>query len=120
EDFQDLTRFTGSIQLDYRTAPWLTNRLVIGTDEVREDNQSITERSEILAIFAPTDMGGKTVSRRDVSYNTVDYSGTINLNLNPDLTSQTSLGAQYYRRLTRFVGATGDDFVLPGLRAVNA
>jgi TonB-linked SusC/RagA family outer membrane protein len=120
EDFQDLTRFTGSIQLDYRTAPWLTNRLVVGTDEVREDNQSITERSELLRVFSPSATGSKSVSRRDVSSNTVDYSGTVNIDLTPELTSNTAVGAQYYRRLTRFVGATGTEFVLPGLRAVNA
>jgi TonB-linked SusC/RagA family outer membrane protein len=120
EDYQDLTRFTGSLQIDYRTAPWLTNRLVVGTDEVREDNQSITERSEILRIFSPPGAGGKTVSRRDVSFNTVDYSGTINLNVSPAVTSATSLGAQYYRRYTRFVNASGTEFVLPGLRAVSA
>jgi TonB-linked SusC/RagA family outer membrane protein len=120
EDFQDVGRFTGSIQLNHRPASWFTHRLSLGTDEVREDNQSITQRTPLLLQFSPTAVGGKTVARRDVSYNSLDYSGTFNRDLREGLGSQTSLGAQYYRRFTRFVTASGRNFVLPGLRAVSA
>jgi TonB-linked SusC/RagA family outer membrane protein len=119
-DFQDIGRFTGSVQLDYRPLSWLTNRFVLGTDEVREDNQSFTPRSDIVRLFSPTAVGGKTVSRRDVSYNTIDYAATGDFMLSPSLRSQTSFGAQYYRRYSKFVSATGTDFALPGLTGINA
>ncbi|HEX2166865.1 MAG TPA: TonB-dependent receptor, partial [Longimicrobiales bacterium] len=119
-DFQDLGRFTGSIQLDYRPVDWFTNRFVFGTDEVREDNQSFTERSPVVQEFSPGSTGGKSISRRDVSYNTVDYSGTFSFAPLESITTQTSFGAQMYRRFTKFASASGDDFALPGLRAINA
>jgi len=119
-DFQDLGRFTGSVQLDYRPTSWLTNRLVVGTDEVREDNQSLTERSPLVQVFSPGAVGGKSVSRRDVSSNTVDYAGTLTFNPFTNIESQTSFGAQIYRRYTKFASANGTDFALPGLRAINA
>ncbi|MDQ3556118.1 MAG: SusC/RagA family TonB-linked outer membrane protein [Gemmatimonadota bacterium] len=120
EDFQDLGRFTGSVQLSHRPAEWFSQRLSFGTDETREDNQSITERSEILQIFAPGSTGGKTVSRRDVSYNTLDYSGTFQFSPLAGLSSNTSVGTQYYRRFTKFITATGSEFVVPNLRAISA
>jgi TonB-linked SusC/RagA family outer membrane protein len=119
-DFQDLGRFTGSVQVDYRPLSWFTNRFVFGTDEVREDNQSFTERSSVVAVFSPGQVGSKSVSRRDVSYNTVDYSGTLNFAPLQDITTQTSVGAQMYRRFTKFASASGSDFALPGLRAIAA
>ena len=119
-DFQDLGRFTGSVQLDYRPTTFFTNRLVFGTDEVREDNQSFTERSPIVQIFSPGATGGKSVSRRDVTYNTVDYSGTLRFTPMESIGTETSFGAQMYRRFTKFVSASGSDFALPGLRAINA
>jgi TonB-linked SusC/RagA family outer membrane protein len=120
DDFQDLGRFTGSAQINHRPNNWLNHRLTIGTDEVREDNQSITERTPLLLVFSPGAVGGKSISRRDVSYNTLDYSASANLDVNASLTSTTTLGAQYYRRLTKFVSVSGSDFALPGLRAINA
>lgn len=120
ENFQDLTRFTGSIQAEYRTTSWLTQRFNVGTDEVREDNQGITERSQLLTVFCSTCRGGKSVSRRDVSVNTLDYSANVRTRLRSDISSNTSLGAQFFRRFSRFVSASGSEFVLPGLRAVNA
>ena len=119
-DFQDLGRFTGSVQVDYRPTSWLTNRFVLGTDEVREDNQSLTERSAIVAVFSPGQVGGKSISRRDVSYNTIDYAGTATFQLTPAIESKTSVGSQMYRRLTKLASATGTDFALPGLTAINA
>lgn len=119
-DFQDLGRFTGSVQVDYRPWSWLKNRFVLGTDEVREDNQSFTPRSEIVRTFSPTAVGGKSVSRRDVSYNTIDYSGTVDFTISPTMTSQTSFGSQFYRRNSKFVFASGSDFALPGLTGINA
>lgn len=119
-DFQDLGRFTGSVQLNYRPTEWLTNRFVFGTDEVREDNQSFTERSPVVQVFSPGQTGGKSVSRRDVSYNTVDYSGTLSFTPFESISTQTSVGAQMYRRFTKFAAVSGSDFALPGLTAISA
>src|SRR5690606_15491270 len=119
-DYQDLARFTGSLQLNHRPVSWFHQRLTLGLDDVREDNQSITEKSELLLLWSPTARGGKTVSRRDIINHTIDYSGTFQYAINPRLSSNTSIGAQYYRRYGEFVTASGSDFATPGLRVINA
>jgi len=119
-DYQDLARFTGSLQLNHRPFEWFHQRLTLGIDDVREDNQSITEKSELLLLWTPTARGGKTVDRRDIIYHTIDYSGTFQFAINPQLSSNTSIGAQYYRRAGEYVTAVGNDFATPGLRVINA
>ncbi|MBA4157328.1 MAG: SusC/RagA family TonB-linked outer membrane protein [Gemmatimonadetes bacterium] len=118
--FQDLSRTTASIQVNHRPLRWFTQRLNFGTDETREDNQTIAERSAQYQEWFPTGTGGKTVGRRDATFLTVDYSGSVNLPLTEGLNSISSFGAQMYRRQTRFVSASGSDFALPGLRVINA
>ncbi|HUE76299.1 MAG TPA: SusC/RagA family TonB-linked outer membrane protein [Longimicrobiales bacterium] len=120
ERFQVLDRFTGSLQFNHRPTSWFTHRLTAGLDRVTEDNQTIVEKSALYLEWVPTGRGGKTVSLRDVNYNTLDYNGTFSFPLNPTVTSNTSLGAQYYRRLSKFVTADGADFATPGLRVINA
>lgn len=118
--YQDLGRFTGSLQVNHRPLPWFRQRLTVGVDEVREDNQTIVEKTPLYVEWNPTGRGGKTVSRRDVSYNTFDYNGTLEFQLTPSLNSQTSFGAQYYRRFSKFITADGADFATPGLRIIDA
>src|SRR5690606_8237143 len=38
----------------------------------------------------------------------------------PTVNSQTTFGAQYYRRFSKFVTADGEDFATPGLRIIDA
>src|SRR5690606_14034134 len=63
--FQDLGRFTGSLQINHRPVPWFHQRLTAGLDEVREDNQTIVEKTPLYLEWEPNGLGGKTVSRRD-------------------------------------------------------
>ncbi|HEY8470866.1 MAG TPA: SusC/RagA family TonB-linked outer membrane protein [Longimicrobiales bacterium] len=119
-DFQDLSRFTGSLQLNHRPTEWFHQRLTLGIDDVREDNQSIQEKNELYLLWEPSGLGGKDVNRRDVFNQTVDYAGTFQFGLTPALTSSTSFGAQYYRRFSELVSASGSDFATPGLRVINA
>ncbi|MFW5904858.1 MAG: SusC/RagA family TonB-linked outer membrane protein [bacterium] len=117
---QDLARFTGSIQVNQTPADWFRHRLVLGLDDTRENNQTLTEISPILLEWSPTALGGKSVGRREVTNQTVDYNGTFNVDLQSGLTSSTSFGGQYYYRKTEFVSADGSEFALPGLRVVSA
>ncbi len=120
EFFQDLSRFTGSLQLNHRTASWLDQRLTLGLDRVQEDNEDITVKSALYLEWSPTGRGGKYVSRRDVESQTVDYAATGSFELTPTISSSTSFGAQYYRRFSEFVSADGVDFAVPGLSIINA
>ncbi len=118
--YQDLGRFTGSMQVNHRPLPWFSQRLTAGVDEVREDNQTIVEKTPLYLEWNPTGRGGKTVSRRDVSFNTLDYNGTFDFQLTSAVNSQTSFGAQYYRRFAKYITADGADFATPGLRIIDA
>jgi TonB-linked SusC/RagA family outer membrane protein len=116
---QDLSRFTGSVQINHSPRDWLHHRLTFGVDDTREDNQTVTEISSLLLEWSPTALGGKSVGRRDVSNQTLDYSATASFEAWPDVMSRTSAGLQYYSRSTRFVSADGTGF-LPGVRVINA
>lgn len=118
--FQDLSRTTGSIQGTYRPTDWFTGRATFGFDEAREDNQWITPLSPIYREWNPTGVGSKSISRRDASNTTLDLNGTLAFPLREGLSSNTTFGAQMYRRLTRFASASGTGFPLPGLRVINA
>lgn len=120
ESFQEVSRFTGSLQVNHRPTGWFAQRLAVGTDETSEDNQSLTERNEQYQEIFGTLQGGKFTGRRDVSYNTLDYSGTATFDVREGLNSSTSVGTQYYRRLSEFVSASGDNFPTPGLTVVDA
>jgi TonB-linked SusC/RagA family outer membrane protein len=118
--FQDLDRFTGSLQLNHHPTSWLHQRLTLGMDNVNEDNQGVFERTPLRLMWNPTYRGSKSVTRRDVLNQTVDYANTVRFMVRPDVSAATSTGFQYSRRGLRTVSASGDDFALPGLRVINA
>ncbi len=120
EFFQDLSHFTGSLTARHQPVSWFDQRLTVGIDDVREDNESITAKSALYLEWNPTGRGGKFASRRDVSTQTLDYAGTVRTDLTPSVTSTTSVGAQYYRRMLESVSASGSDFAVPGLTVVSA
>lgn len=117
---QEVGRFTGSVQIDHRPTSWFTHKATLGTDRTIEDNQEITERSEEFQFFFGTLLGFKGAGRRDIAYNTFDYSGTAAFGIREDLTSSTSVGAQYYQRFSESVFASGEQFPAPGLTVVDA
>ena len=118
--WQDLARFTGSLQVNHRPTTWFSQRLTMGLDDVREDNVTLYAKTPLYLEWSPTARGSKTVSRRDIINRTLDYAGTFNFSVNPDLSSSTSFGAQYYGRQGEFVTAVGNDFAVPGLSVINA
>jgi TonB-linked SusC/RagA family outer membrane protein len=122
-DFQELNRFISGVQVNNRVTPWFTQRLTLGLDLTGENNQSITERmDETLAPFytAQAALGSKTAERRDVSYTTFDYGGTVSLPVNTALTSNSSFGFQYYRRFVQTLSAEGREFPAGNLSTIEA
>jgi TonB-linked SusC/RagA family outer membrane protein len=120
ERFQELDRFTGSVNMTHRPAEWFSHRLTLGMDNTSEDDQTIVPITPIYRQWSPTGRGAKDAERRDMNNQTVDYSATVTVPIQEGLASSTSFGAQYYRRVSRFVGAYGQDFALPGLRVIDA
>jgi TonB-linked SusC/RagA family outer membrane protein len=124
ETWQDLNRFTGSVRLNHRPLDWFQHRLTLGLDQTGEDNQ-------FLRNFAPPHLenqfgspaaarGGLLQQLRSIAYVTADYDGTVTRPLTAELTSATSVGAQYYRRRDDRTNITADEFPEPGLRTAAA
>lgn len=121
DTWQDLNRFTGSVQLNHRPADWFAHRLTIGTDQTREQNVELFNRLDQFAFFDSfAKRGYKEVLDRNVQVTTLDYSGTFNFAPTEAITSSTSLGAQYFGNFREFTYAYGEDFPVPGLKTVAA
>ena len=120
--WQDLNRFTGSLQVNHRPFSWLSHRLAFGADFTREQDVEFVPRVDSLrsSTFGNEALGSKVVNDRDIRYRTLDWSGTAAFNLSPAITSRSTVGAQYYRTTTGFVFARGTEFPAPGLSSVNA
>lgn len=119
---QELDRFTGSINVQHKLAEAFTHRLIIGLDQTNETNTTINPflDPQAAAFFSgAAALGSKSSGIVDVTYNTVDYGGTLELPLSPSLTSATSVGAQYYRRGTATLTGSGSEFTGPGLTTIS-
>jgi TonB-linked SusC/RagA family outer membrane protein len=120
-EWQDVGRFTGSIQIHNDPVPWFSHRLTVGLDQTLEQDHDLEVRNDQYTYydsFAST--GYADVVDTRVNYTTADYSGTLHFNLGSSFTSQTSFGGQYYRKHNDFVEAYGEGFPAPGLTSVNA
>ena len=124
QDWQDLNRFTGSVQFNHRPAEWFDHRVTVGTDLTLEDNIELVERIDDVDMqffFSPGEIRGyKDVRSYRVSYNTLDYSATGRVALSPSISSNTSVGAQFYQTQIDTVRSYGEDFPARGLRSIRA
>jgi TonB-linked SusC/RagA family outer membrane protein len=124
ENTQDVGRMTGSVTIDHRPLSWLSHRLTAGLDQTEEENKALSrfvDNPEFRQFFSPTDARGSVfIDNRSITYTSADYSATATASLGPRILSSTSVGAQYYRRRTDLVSATGFEFPGPGLETVAA
>ena len=118
---QLLQRTTLSVQLQHQVNKYLTQRLSLGVDNAQENNQNLQKRMTPAqaAFFSPlAAQGRKDVQLRDATIQTVDYNATLAFSPFTSIRSSTSVGAQYFDRLTRFTSASGSQFPAPGLSTI--
>ncbi len=122
QSYQDVGRFTGSVELNHHPSHWFSQRAVIGTDRGNEYSEELASVHPDLINFFGDDagLGYKAVDTRDNSLSTVNYSATVIGSLGRHLSSSSSFGADFYRRHTRFVSAYGEVFPAPGLTAISS
>jgi TonB-linked SusC/RagA family outer membrane protein len=125
EDWQDVNRFTGSVEVNHRPTGWLAHRLALGADVTREQNVELIERMDdpgFMVFFDPNGEvpGYRDQNNRNISYTSLDYSASASYGLRENLSSSTAVGAQVYRRFTDIESAYGEDFPVRGLRAITA
>lgn len=122
-DWQDVNRFTGSVQINHRPTSWFVQRLTLGSDVTHEVDAELVPHlpDSMLAYFDPTTAQGyKDQVGRDLTTNTLDYSATLNLHVRHNLLSSTSVGGQYYHELTDNTETYGEGFPAAGLTAVSS
>ena len=122
-DAQLLDRLTASATIQWRPLTWMSHRFAIGTDYNNEDNPETVPylTNDTVAFFWGTYAKGyRYHNQHQATYNTYDYTGSVNFNLSSTLNSKTSLGAQYYTRHDQFIQGEGDFFPAPGLETIGA
>jgi TonB-dependent SusC/RagA subfamily outer membrane receptor len=120
--FGDINRTTAGVQLNHRPTSWLTQRLVVGTDAVHEDNESLTPRlgADIAPYFGATALGAKRVDLREAVNLTADYGASASRAVGSRLGTRTSVGAQYYRKRIHTNFESGTQFPAPGVTTISS
>jgi TonB-linked SusC/RagA family outer membrane protein len=119
---EKVTRITPGVEVRHYPNAWLMQRLRVGVDVSEARFSDLTRRMtpEQAAFFsAATAQGAKTTTSTHVLNNTIDYSATGTSRLSRNLTSMTTVGVQYYRRLTSILGATGSAFPSPNVTSLS-
>jgi TonB-linked SusC/RagA family outer membrane protein len=121
--FQDINRFTGSVQVTHNPTTWFSHHLTVGTDQGMEDNEELSavHNDPNFSYFFGTDAdsGYKSVTTRANSYSSLTYGGTIKSAFSA-ITASTSYGLDFFRRNTKYISAYGEDFPGPGLTAISS
>ena len=115
-------RYTMGATVNYTPFKWFTNRLVLGLDN---QNRKVSDFTGIdqtgLQPWGTTRSTGYTdLQLRDTHIWTVDYSGTINTDINEDYNSAFSGGMQLNARKYNLYGATGEGLVANNLNLVRS
>jgi TonB-linked SusC/RagA family outer membrane protein len=119
---EDLTRFTGNIEVRHTPTAWLSHRLRVGVDEVRESATSLVPRlrDEIAIFFGATALGEKSINGRSRTGTTIDYSATASSALNESIGSESSVGIQFFRDMTITTSISGQQFPAPGVTSISS
>jgi len=115
-------RLIGGLTVNYTPWPWMQNKLTIGMDRDDEDN---TTRNQIdvtgLRPFGTTAATGTVGLDRTLRHIwTVDYTGTVNVDLSENYSSAFSGGMQLVKRRSRSMGADGQGLVANSLNLVSS
>ncbi|MEZ4425618.1 MAG: SusC/RagA family TonB-linked outer membrane protein [Gemmatimonadota bacterium] len=115
-------RFTMGATVNYEPFPWLSNRLVLGMDR---NDREVTEFYPIdgtgLAPWGATNATGVIdIFLPDVHTWTVDYSGTVNLDLSDDYSSAFSAGMQLNSRKFESYTTIGEGLVASQINLVGS
>jgi TonB-linked SusC/RagA family outer membrane protein len=121
--FQDINRFTGSVQITHDPLKWFSHHLTIGTDQGMEYNEELSavhlDPNFSYFFGFDADSGYKSVFTRQNSLSSLTYGGTAKAIL-MGLSSATSAGVDFFRRNTRYVSGYGEVFPGPGLTALSS
>ncbi len=113
DQFQDVSRLTGSASANWQPLDWLSFHGTAGIDYVSRHDNDLLEPN-VLTLFGPPFSSG---FRESSQYDIFNYTGTLDATatyaLTDDLYTTTSVGTQYFEDRTQNVFASGTD-ITPG------
>jgi TonB-linked SusC/RagA family outer membrane protein len=105
--FQTIDRFTGSGQVNYRPAEWLTMHGVAGVDFTSRYDENSILPGNIPASFSSNANAGSRNANPFQLYNwTTNFDATAAFVLTPQIKSQTTVGLQYFKNVLHGVTAS--------------
>ncbi|MSR07904.1 MAG: hypothetical protein EXR93_12715 [Gemmatimonadetes bacterium] len=119
---QKIGRNSLTVTLTHTPTTWLTHRLLLGREVATEEGSTLQRQDNFLAAYCceANKLGTKSVNTSNVETASLDFSGTVRVNLTPRFTSVTSYGLQYYHRVITDAHLSGRGFATPGLTTVAA
>lgn len=122
-NWQDVQRLTGSASIKYDPFPWMSHRVLIGTDYVLEDIQSYTpyQTDSVIVFFLGANFdGSRSETNTQTRLVTYDYAGAVHFNVTPAWISKSTFGTQYYTNTITSLSASGTHFPTPGFSTISA
>ena len=120
----DVDRFTNSVTAEYRMIDWLSHRLTLGMDVIREGSVQLRRKpNEVGAQFyrsGSSSRGFRIDHLVDRSHVTVDYSVSANSSPSESLDLISSFGLQFYRDRRELAMLRGDEFAAFDLTTIGA
>ena len=109
---QNIDRFTGSVNVDWRPLGWLETQAIVGTDVTSSFDEKTFFPGEIPAGISVTAFEGSRTANRIQRYNvTATFLGKAYRALTSNLRSTTTVGVQYFRDYNSGVFASGRKLV---------
>ncbi|HKA57788.1 MAG TPA: SusC/RagA family TonB-linked outer membrane protein [Gemmatimonadales bacterium] len=115
---QDINRFIGSGTANWRPTRWLAARATGGVDYTNRRDSDLCRRDECVN-FGTIKTGFKEDNRTNFFNYTLDASATATSQLNPTLSSRTTVGFQYVKTAFDRNGAFAEDLA-PGSTNLDA
>ncbi len=103
---QSVNRFTGSVNADATPFSWLTARAVIGLDFTNRFDQRTLAPNQV-PFNTTTREGSRTANPVQVFDFTSNFAATARRQITSSLTSNTTVGLQWFREWSIFVFASG-------------
>ena len=122
DNVTDDERFIMSTTANFKPLEWFSNRLTVGvekTDRLAFDftAKDTTGRAPFGATAATGTIGRNRAENHQWS---VDYAGTVNFDINPELSSASSVGMQYNVRKYHAINGTGEGLVANSLNLIGS
>jgi TonB-linked SusC/RagA family outer membrane protein len=122
DNVTDDERFLLSTTANFKPFDWFNNRLTIGVEKNDRLAYDFTAKDTTgRAPFGATAATGVIGRARSENHNwSIDYAGTVNVDIKPDLNSATSVGMQYNVRNYHLINGTGEGLVANTLNLIGS